>query len=66
MEATLAEALEWLEEWDGATGRTTEEYYEEKLREVEEVCSPIIKEVGRRGWGRGAGLAHAERKLDFW
>jgi hypothetical protein len=34
-------------------GRTTGEDYEEKLREVEEVCSPIIKHVGAAGWGRG-------------
>jgi heat shock protein 5 len=43
MEAALAEALEWLEEQDGTTGRTMEEDYEEKLREVEEVCGSIIK-----------------------
>jgi heat shock protein 5 len=50
--------MEWLEERGGATGQTAEEDYEEKLREVEEVCSPIIKQVGRRGWGRGAGWAY--------
>jgi hypothetical protein len=60
-------------------GRTTKEDYEEKLREVEEVCGPIMKHVGRQGWGaaqdgratrrgigarRGAGLASDERRID--
>jgi heat shock protein 5 len=59
MEAALVEALEWLEEQDGGAARRTaeEEDYEEKLREVEEVHDPIIKQVGQRGWGRGAGSA---------
>ena len=75
MEAALAKALEWLDRWrerDGTTGRTTKEDYEEKLMEVEEVCGPIIKQVGRRGWGHGAGwacahgvgLASGERRID--
>ena len=34
-----------------------EEDYEAKLREVDEVCGPIIKHVGRQGWGHGAGWA---------
>ncbi|RLN18513.1 luminal-binding protein 4-like [Panicum miliaceum] len=54
MEAALAEALEWLEEQDGG-GRTAEkEDYEEKLREVEEVCGPVIKQVYEKS-GSGAG-----------
>jgi heat shock protein 5 len=59
MEAAMAEALEWLEEQDGGAARRTteEEDYEEKLREVKEVRDPIIKQVGRRGWGHGAGSA---------
>jgi heat shock protein 5 len=57
MEAALAEALEWLEEQDGAAGRTAEkEDYEEKLREVEEVCGPIIKQVYEKSSG-SAGAA---------
>ncbi|EER93587.1 hypothetical protein BDA96_01G123700 [Sorghum bicolor] len=55
MEAALAEALEWLEEQDGAAGRTAEkEEYEEKLREVEEVCGPIIKQVYEKSAGSDA------------
>ncbi|CAN6303812.1 unnamed protein product [Urochloa humidicola] len=54
MEAALAEALEWLEEKDGAAAE--EEDYEEKLKEVEEVCGPIIKQVYEKSGG-GAGAA---------
>lgn len=50
MEAALSETLEWLEEQDG--GRTAEEEdYEEKLKEVEQVCGPIIKQVYEKSGG---------------
>nr|CAB3498478.1 unnamed protein product [Digitaria exilis] len=56
MEAALAEAMEWMEEQDGGGGRTAEkEDYEEKLREVEEVCGPIIKQVYEKTGGGSAG-----------
>ncbi|CAL4918660.1 unnamed protein product [Urochloa decumbens] len=54
MEAALAEALEWLEEHDGAAAG--KEDYEEKLREVEEVCGPVIRQVYEKSGG-GAGAA---------
>ena len=58
MEAALTEALEWLEDNDGG-GRTAEkEDYEEKLKEVEQVCGPIIKQVYEKSGGgasTGAG-----------
>ncbi|KAL6637703.1 hypothetical protein ACP70R_025275 [Stipagrostis hirtigluma subsp. patula] len=58
MEAALAEALEWLEEQDG--GRTAEkEEYEEKLKEVEDVCGPIIKQVYEKSGGGADGSAGA-------
>ncbi|XP_066386290.1 heat shock 70 kDa protein BIP2 [Miscanthus floridulus] len=61
METALAEALEWLEEQDGAAGRTAEkEVYEEKLREVEEVCGPVIKQV----YEKSAGSASAADEDD--
>ncbi|KAK3146315.1 hypothetical protein QOZ80_3BG0264530 [Eleusine coracana subsp. coracana] len=50
MEAALSETLEWLEEQDG--GRAAEkEDYEEKLKEVEQVCGPIIKQVYEKSGG---------------
>jgi heat shock protein 5 len=70
MEATLAEALEWLEEQDGAMGQTREDY--EKLREVEEVCYPIIKQVGGGDGGMaqdGRAAQHrigVRRRISFW
>ncbi|XP_062213291.1 heat shock 70 kDa protein BIP2 [Phragmites australis] len=58
VEAALEEALEWLEEQDG--GRTAEkEEYEEKLKEVEEVCGPIIKQVYEKSGGGAGGSAGA-------
>ena len=64
MEAATAEVMEWLEEQDGGATRRTpeEEDYEKKLREVEEVHDLIIKQVGRRGWGHGAGSATREEQ----
>ncbi|KAL6909440.1 hypothetical protein ACP4OV_001721 [Aristida adscensionis] len=54
VEAAVAEALEWLEEQDGA--RTAEkEEYEEKLKEVEDVCGPIIKQVYEKSGEGSAG-----------
>ncbi|GJM96368.1 hypothetical protein PR202_ga13195 [Eleusine coracana subsp. coracana] len=50
MEAALSETLEWLEEQDG--GRAAEkEDYEEKLKEVEQVCGPIMKQVYEKSQG---------------
>ncbi|PAN45430.1 hypothetical protein PAHAL_9G118200 [Panicum hallii] len=64
MEAALAEALEWLEEQDGG-GRTAEkEDYEEKLREVEEVCGPVIKQVYEKSGGGAGGSAGAVDEND--
>ncbi|PUZ37390.1 hypothetical protein GQ55_9G115300 [Panicum hallii var. hallii] len=64
MEAALAEALEWLEEQDGG-GRTAEkEDYEEKLREVEEVCGPVIKQVYENSGGGAGGSAGAADEND--
>ncbi|KAF8674442.1 hypothetical protein HU200_048276 [Digitaria exilis] len=55
--AAVAEAMEWMEEQDGGgAGRTAEkEDYEEKLREVEDVCGPIIKQVYEKNRGGSAG-----------
>lgn len=50
--AAIKEALEWLEE----NGEAEKEDYEEKLKEVQDVCGPIISKVGltnvrmQRGW----------------
>ena len=52
--------MEWLEEQDGATGRTSKKDYEEKLREVEEVCGPVIKQV----YEKSAGSASAADEDD--
>ncbi|RCV41244.1 hypothetical protein SETIT_9G120300v2 [Setaria italica] len=65
MEAALAEALEWLEEQDGAAGRAAEkDDFEEKLREVEEVCGPIIKQVYEKSGGGAGGSAGAADEDD--
>jgi heat shock protein 5 len=48
MEAALAEALEWMEERDGVTRQTVEEDYEEKLREMEEVCGQSSSRWGSK------------------
>ncbi|CAN6461814.1 unnamed protein product [Victoria cruziana] len=47
VEAAVKEALEWLDENQGAE----KEDYEEKLKEVEAVCNPIITKVYQRTGG---------------
>ncbi|KAG2546489.1 heat shock 70 kDa protein BIP2 [Panicum virgatum] len=64
MEAALAEALEWLEEQDGGARTAEKEDYEEKLREVEEVCGPIIKQVYEKSGGGAGGSAGAADEDD--
>uniref|UniRef100_A0A0E0D5I4 Luminal-binding protein n=1 Tax=Oryza meridionalis TaxID=40149 RepID=A0A0E0D5I4_9ORYZ len=55
MEAALTEALEWLEDNDGGARMAEKEDYEEKLKEVEQVCGPIIKQVYEKSGGASAG-----------
>ena len=47
VKSTIEEALEWLEENSDAE---TEEY-EEKLKEVEDKCSPIVGKAYQAGGG---------------
>lgn len=52
IEAAVKEALEWLDENQSAE----KEDYDEKLKEVEAVCNPIITAVYQRSGGApGAG-----------
>ncbi|KAF0910231.1 hypothetical protein E2562_001424 [Oryza meyeriana var. granulata] len=59
MEAALTEALEWLEDNDSGARTAEKEVYEEKLKEVEHVCGPIIKQVYERSGGGGDASAGA-------
>ena len=60
MEEALKEALEWLDE-----NQTAEkEEYEEKLKEVEAVCNPIISAVYQRTGGAPGGGADGEGGVD--
>lgn len=49
VKGAIEEALEWLEENSDAD---TDEY-EEKLKEVEEKCSPIVSKAYQAGGGPG-------------
>ncbi|EAY91599.1 hypothetical protein OsI_13234 [Oryza sativa Indica Group] len=55
MESALTEALEWLEDNDGGARTAEKEDYEEKLKEVEQVCGPIIKQVYKKSGDASAG-----------
>ncbi|XP_052145788.1 heat shock 70 kDa protein BIP2 [Oryza glaberrima] len=55
MESALTEALEWLEDNDGGARTAEKEDYEEKLKEVEQVCGPIIKQVYEKSGDASAG-----------
>lgn len=53
IESTLKEALEWLDDNQNAE----KEDYDEKLKEVEAVCNPVIKQVYEKS---GASSASSE------
>ena len=55
IEAAVKEALEWLDDNQSAE----KEDYEEKLKEVEAVCNPIISSVYQRSGGSPGGGAES-------
>ena len=62
IEAATKEALEWLDE----NQNSEKEEYDEKLKEVEAVCNPIITAVYQRSGGApgGAGGESATEEED--
>lgn len=57
--AALKEALEWLEE----NSEVEKEDYEEKLKEVQDVCGPIISKVYAQSGGADGGSGGEEDDL---
>ena len=51
IEAAIKETLEWLDENQAAE----KEDYEEKLKEVEGICNPIVSKVYAKSGGGGGG-----------
>lgn len=60
IETAVKEALEWLDENQSAE----KEEYDEKLKEVEAVCNPIITAVYQRSGGGAPGGGAAESSED--
>ncbi|GAB2227599.1 hypothetical protein Droror1_Dr00009424 [Drosera rotundifolia] len=60
IEAAVKDALEWLDDNQSAE----KEDYEEKLKEVEAVCNPIITAVYQRSGGSTSGSASDESNDD--
>ncbi|GLT28932.1 hypothetical protein SLA2020_038340 [Shorea laevis] len=56
IESTLKEALEWLDDNLNAE----KEDFEEKMREVESVCTPVIKQTYEKGGGSSAHFEEDE------
>ncbi|MQL41398.1 hypothetical protein EI012_26170 [Escherichia coli] len=56
IEAAVKEALEWLDD----NQSVEKEEYEEKLKEVEAVCNPIITAVYQRSGGAPGGASEEE------
>ena len=50
IESTLKEALEWLDD----NPNTEKEDFDEKLKEVEALCNPVIKQVYEKSGGSSA------------
>jgi heat shock protein 5 len=60
IETAVKEALEWLDD----NQSVEKEEYEEKLKEVEAVCNPIITAVYQRSGGAPGGGASGEDEED--
>ena len=56
----MKEALEWLN--DNQNGE--KEDFDDKLKEVEAVCNPIIKQVYEKSGGSSAGSSKDEEPTD--
>lgn len=56
IEKVVSEALEWLDE----NGDADKEDYEEKLKEVQDVCSPIVAKLYAESGGEGGGGGEEE------
>ena len=56
IESALKEALEWLDDNQNAE----KEDFDEKLKEVEEVCNPVIKQVYEKSGGSSTGADDEE------
>ncbi|XP_038717365.1 heat shock 70 kDa protein BIP1-like [Tripterygium wilfordii] len=56
IDSTLKEALEWLDDNQSAD----KDEFEEKLKEVEEVCNPVIKQVYEKSGGGSTGSEDEE------
>jgi len=58
MEGALKEALEWLDDNQSAE----KDEFEEKMKEVEAVCSPVIKQAYEKGGATSAGSRDDEEE----
>ncbi|RXH82257.1 hypothetical protein DVH24_036598 [Malus domestica] len=60
IESTLKEALEWLDDNQNAE----KDDFDEKLKEVEAVCNPVIKQVYEKSGGSSGGSQDEEEPND--
>lgn len=60
IEAALKDALEWLDDNQNAE----KEDYEEKMKEVEAVCNPVIKQAYEKSGGKAADDSEEEESHD--
>lgn len=58
IESTLKEALEWLDDNQNAD----KDDFDEKLKEVEAVCNPVIKQVYEKSGGASSGDSQDEEE----
>ncbi|PON81708.1 Heat shock protein 70 family [Trema orientale] len=61
IESTLKETLEWLDDNQNAE----KEDYDEKLKEVEAVCNPVIKQVYEKSSGSSSGSEDEESNAEL-
>ncbi len=52
MKEAVAEALEWLDD----NSEAEEEEYKDKLKEVEDVCNPVVSAAYAAGGGGAPGM----------
>ncbi|PQQ06466.1 78 kDa glucose-regulated protein precursor [Prunus yedoensis var. nudiflora] len=60
IESTLKEALEWLDDNQNAD----KDDFDEKLKEVEAVCNPVIKQVREKSGGASSADSQDEEELN--
>jgi len=62
--STIKDALTDAQDWLNANDDATKEEFEDKLKELQTVCDPIVSKVYQSAGGQGSGAAEEEEEYD--